>query len=758
MKIKIIVSLAFLVLLGCDSVNRDHTTTKMDNSLASVVNPLIGSDAHGHVFVGASVPFGAVQLGPSNIYKGWDWCSGYHYSDSILIGFSHTHLSGTGCAELGDILIMPTTGALQIEAGTQENPQSGYASKYSHQNEIAEPGYYAVTLDRYKIRAELTATERVGMHKYTFTEEANSNIIIDLVHGNEDKVVKTFLSLVNDSTIVGYRVSDGWSMDHRIYFAMKTSQPFADFSIYDGTTVLPEKSAAKTALKGVLKFTGINYNEILVKVGISPVSIENALLNLNTEVPGWNFEAVRQQALASWNDQLGRIIINADSATERIFYTGLYHTMIAPTLYNDVNGDYLGSDKKVYNSKTFDNYTTFSLWDTYRAANPLYTLVQPERVPYFINSMLELFKQEGKLPEWHLMGHDNRVMIGYNAVPVIVDAYFKGIQGFDVQLAYKAVVETAMRNDRGVQYVKSQEFIPFSIEPESVAKALEYSIYDWGIAQMAKDLGKNEDYDYFIKRSGYYKHYFDPGVKFFKGKNQDGSWRSNFNPIASSHRDDEFCEGNAWQYLWLVNHDVEGLMALMGGKKSFNQKLDSLFLLKDKLGEGASADITGLIGMYAHGNEPNHHIAYLYAYSGEQWKTAEKVRYIMKELYTDKPDGLCGNEDCGQMSAWYIWSSLGFYPVNPQNGVYVFGSPAVNEAEISVGTGKTFRIIAHNNSSKNIYIHSVKLNGKEYNNAWITHRDIIKGGVLEFTMSDKPNKKFGSAAENMPQSAKWNLK
>jgi len=748
---KLVILFALLTFFsGCASVQQNKENGK-NKSLAGFVDPYIGSDLHGHVFVGASVPFGAVQLGPCNIYKGWDWCSGYHYSDSIMIGFAHTHLSGTGCTDLGDILIMPSTGELQVKPGTQTNYKSGFASLYSHQSEIAEPGYYAVTLERYQIRAELTATERVGMHKYTFLSASEGNIIIDLKQGLEDKAIRTYLKKVDDHTIAGYRVSDGWSKDQRIYFALQTSRPFADFVIYNDSIKLSGKSASDESLKGVMSFKNLAKNDsVLLKVGISPVSIENAMLNMEKEIPGWEFTAIRTKAFSSWNKHLDRVKINADSVTMRVFNTALFHTMIAPTLYNDCNGEYLGADKKVYQSTKFNNYTTFSLWDSYRAANPLFTLTDPERVSDFTNSMLELYKQEGKLPEWHLMGFDNRVMIGYNAVPVIVDAYLKGIKGFDVNLAYEAVVKTAMRSDRGVQYVKSLGYMPSDLEPESVAKALEYSIYDWGIAQMAKDLGKKDDYEYFMKRSKYYKNYFDPTDGFFKGKKANGTWRTGFNPLASSHRDDEFCEGNAWQYLWLVPHDVPGLIDLLGGNEKFIAKLDQLFQIQEKLGEGASVDISGLIGMYAQGNEPCHHITYMYAFAGEQWKTAEKVRHIMNELYTDKPDGLCGNEDCGQMSAWYVWSAMGFYPVNPQNGVYVFGSPAIDDAEISVPGGKTFKIIAHENSQKNIYIQSVLLNGKKYTRSYIRHQDIMNGGKLEFFMGSKPNKDFGKNKADMP--------
>lgn len=758
MKNIILFLIAFSILSGCNSpVVKTNSDGSTNHTLTEFVDPLIGSNLHGHVFVGANVPFGAVQLGPDNFYRGWDWCSGYHFSDSIMIGFSHTHLSGTGCTDLGDILIMPTTGELNVKQGSVNNYKDGYASLYNHKTQSVSPGYYAVQLERYGIFAELTTSERVGMHKYTIPSNEDANVIIDLKHGSEDVAIETFLEQTDENTITGYRISNGWSMDQRIYFVLKASRPFNNFTIFNDSIRIAGKSATKPSLKGVMNFSKSD-EPLLLKVGISPVSVENALINLNVEIPGWDFNQIRQRAEALWEKELNLIQIKSDPEIQRIFYTALYHTMIAPTLYNDVNGDYLGADKVVYNSLEFNNYTTFSLWDTYRAANPLFTLLQPERTSDFINAMLQLFKQEGKLPEWHLMGHDNRVMIGYNAVPVLVDAYFKGIKGFNKELAYKAVIETALNDSRGGQFVKSQEYIPFDKETESVAKALEYAIYDWGIAQMAKDMGKTDDYAYFLERSKYYKHYFDPKDGFFKGKKADGTLRNNFDPIASSHRDDEFCEGNGWQYLWLVNHDVDGLIDLLGGPDNFSRKLDSLFLIKEKLNEGASADISGLIGMYAHGNEPCHHIAYLFPFVGQQWKAAEKARQIMRELYTDRPDGLCGNEDCGQMSAWYVWSALGFYPVNPQNGVYVFGSPVVNEAIIDCSNGNKFKIIAHNNNQENIYIQSVKLNGRDYTKSYILHREILNGGTLEFFMGNKANKQFGSALKDMPQQAEWQLK
>jgi len=749
MRLKTATISLFLIALSFFCIAQDDSNQQQ---LTSFVDTHIGSDAHGHVFVGANSPFGAVQLGPSNIYKGWDWSSGYHYSDSVVIGFSHTHLSGTGAVDLGDILIMPTTGELKLNPGSQQNHLKGYASLYRHDDEVAEAGYYSVLLERYNIKAELTSTSRVGLHRYTFPESNSSRIIVDLKEGFFDVPTKTNFEKVDNQTILGYRYSTGWSKGQRIYFAIQSSKPIEDFVIYKANKARKKGKVNGRALKGILNFKTTNGEEIILKVGISPVSAENALDNIKAEAPEWDFDKIRLDNKIEWEKELAKIKVKASEENSRTFYTALYHTMIAPSLYNDHNGDYLGANKKMYDSATFNNYTTFSLWDTYRAANPLFTLIQQERVPDFINTMLELYKQEGKLPEWHLMGHDNRIMIGYNAVPIIVDAYFKGFKGFDVNLAYEAIVTTAMRNDRGVKYIKEKGYIPMDIESESVAKALEYAIYDWGIMQMAKVLGRNEDFAYFNMRSKLYLQYFDISDQYFKGKNSEGKFRTGFDPVKSSHRNDEFCEGNGWQYLWLVPQDVKGLISLLGGEENFVNKLDELFAVDQKLGKSASADISGLIGMYAHGNEPGHHITYLYAYAGQQWKTAEKVRQIMKEMYTDKPDGLCGNEDCGQMSAWYLWSAMGMYPVNPQNGAYVFGSPALDEAEIANLNGTSFKILAHDNSDENIYIQSVKLNGKPYSKTFITHKDIQIGGVIEFFMGNEPNKEFGANNEDWPQS------
>ena len=707
------------------------------------VDPYIGSDYHGHVFVGASVPFGMMQVGPNNQTQGWDWCSGYHYTDSVLIGFAHTHLSGTGIGDLGDIVFMPASDAfVPVKNDTTAYP---WKSTYSHDKETVKPGYYSLHINRYNIDAELTATERVGFHKYAFNNTGNSQLVVDLKYGTGwDRLVKGSVEQVDKNSIKGFRFSTGWAKDERVFFYTRFSKDIKNFEIINSD---PE-TGNYTAL---IQFDG--NGELLAKTAISPVSTEGAKNNLQAEIPGWDFEAVKNAANESWNNELKKIKVESNNlANKKSFYTAFYHTMIAPSLFNDNNGDYRGTDKQVHKNPGYNTYTIFSLWDTYRAAHPLFTLVQPDRVNDFVNTMLDIFDQQGKLPIWHLYGNETNTMVGYHAVPVIVDAYLKGFRGFDVERAYNAIRTSAMRNEKGLDYVKSQGYIPADSQVESVARALEYAIDDWCIAAMAKDLGKTEDAELFSKRAKYYKNYFDKDDNFMRGKMSDGSWRTPFDPISSQHRNDDYCEGNAWQYTWLVPQDVEGLIGLFGSEKAFVTKLDSLFTIPSVKVEGASADISGLIGQYAHGNEPSHHTTYLYAYAGQQWKTAKLVREICNTMYTDQPDGLCGNEDCGQMSAWYVLSSMGFYPVNPAAGAYVFGSPLFNEAEIELPGGKSFKIVAKNNSPENIYIQSAELDGKPYEKSFITHKDIMKGGVLTLTMGSTPNRDFGAKPENRPKS------
>ena len=731
-----------------------YANTNNDNNLIKYVDPFIGSGGHGHVFVGATVPFGGVQVGPTNFNKGWDWSSSYHHTDSIVKGFCHLNLSGTGMSDLGELTIMPATGKLKYNAGNQDNHMSGYSSLYRKNKEINTVGYYKVELERYDIDVELTASERVGFHRYTYPSSDNSRVIIDLGEGSADRPTETYITKVNDTTFQGHRFSSGWASDQREYFTLILSKPVKDFIIYDGDKKHNSNELKGTYVKGFLEFETEKNEEIYVKMGVSTVSSENALENLIFEIPHWNFEKVKKEAENKWNQELSKIAITTDDLKKkRVFYTAMYHTMIAPNLYQDVNGEYRGTDKVVYKDTSFTNYTLFSLWDTYRAAHPLYTITHPERVSDMVKSMLKIFDHQGKLPIWHLRGNETNTMPGYSGIPVVIDASLKGFEGIDLEEVFRAVKASATGDfEPGVKKLMEIGYIPGDYMVESVASSMEYAIADWAIAQLAKKLNKQEDYEYFLNRSKAYREYFDPETRFMRGKLSDGSWRTPFNPISAQHRVNDYCEGNAWQYLWLVPQDPEGLIELLGGDKKYTEKLDELFSMSSELGEEASMDITGLIGQYAHGNEPSHHTTYMYAYSGEPYKIADKVRYINNELYTDKPDGLSGNEDCGQMSAWHIFSSLGFYPVNPSNGAYVFGSPLFDEATIGLPENKKFTIIANENSDDNIYIQSVELNGKEYKYSYITHKDIMQGGELVFNMGPNPNLNFGKEKKYRPQS------
>jgi len=737
---KILISALTLSLgiISCQTKEKQHIA--INSNPVQFVDPTIGSGGHGHVFVGASVPFGSIQLGPNNITMEWDWCSGYHHSDTTIIGFAHTHLSGTGIGDLGDILMMPVSSVNNYKV--ENLSAQARLSPFSHKSETVKASRYTVHLDKYDIDVELTASERVGFQKYQFNKAGDSQIIIDLERGiGWDKLDKAQLKKIDDYTLAGYRFSKGWSKDQRIYFVNKFSKKIKDF-----------KQVGKNAEYTVVNFEG--NGELLVKTAISPVGTDGAINNMKAEIPDWDFEKVVADANTKWNKELNKIQIKTNNKKDlRTFYTACYHSMIAPSLFNDHNKDYRGTDKKHYENVDFNNYSVFSLWDTYRAAHPLFTITQSDRVSDMVNSMLKIYEQQGKLPVWHLMGSETNTMVGYSAIPVVVDACLKGIKGIDYELAYKALKTTAMGDfEPGIKEMMELGYIPADAMHESVAMAMEYAISDWTISKFAERLNKDDDALYFAKRAEAYRNYFDSSDKFMKGKMKDGSWRTPFNPYSAQHRVNDYCEGNAWQYLWLVPQNPEGLIEIMGGEKPFISKLDSLFSISSELEEGASNDITGLIGQYAHGNEPSHHTTYLYAYAGEQYKTADKVQYIMNDLYSDQIDGLCGNEDCGQMSAWYIMSSMGIYPVNPSNGAYVFGSPLFDEASINLSENKQFNIQAKNNSKTNIYIQSVSLNGEDYSKSFITHKDILKGGTLVFKMGPKPNKAFGKNMEDRPKS------
>ena len=719
-------------------------------NLTQYVDPYIGTGDHGHVFVGANVPFGLVQLGPTNYSQGWDWCSGYHITDSTIIGFGHMHLSGTGIGDLGDISFMPATGDVELRRGSLKDQESGIYSLFRRETEKVKAGYYAVHLDRFNIDVELTATKRVGFHKYTFPKSDASKVIIDLEHGiGWDGPVEGYLVQENDSVISGYRYSKGWAVDQRVFFTAVFSKPMKQFVVSDTTAVQSGTTIKTRKAYGQVMFDTQDKENIFVKVALSPVSIENAKLNMQSELPGWNFEQTIEFADNSWNEELNKVIIETDDNTvKRTFYTALYHTMIAPSEFCDVNNDYRGADAQMHEKGAFKNYTTFSLWDTYRAAHPLMSIIHPEKMNDIVNTMLTIYQQQGKLPVWHLMGCETDCMVGNPGISVVADAIMKGYDGFDKELAFEAMKKSAMLDERGLNFFKEYGYIPYDKENEALAKCMEYAIADWSIAQVAQKMGKTEDYEYFLKRSKAYTHYFDKSTNFMRGLSSDGKFRTPFNPFESVHRDNDYTEGNAWQYTWLVPHDVKGLVDLFGSKDKFVEKLDSLFIVEGSLGEHASPDISGLIGQYAHGNEPSHHIIYLYPYVGQPWKAADKVREVLSVLYTDKPAGLSGNEDVGQMSAWYVLSALGFYQVEPAGGKYVFGSPIVNVATVKVKDGKVFKIIAKNNSVANKYIQSIMLNGKPYDKYYIGFNDIEAGGTLEFVMGDKPSDTWGIVGDD----------
>lgn len=717
-------------------------------SLTSWVDPMIGSGGHGHVFVGASVPFGAVQLGPQNFFKGWDWCSGYNYQDSVVTGFAHTHLSGTGIGDLGDILIMPYYGAVKLNKGQEKIPGSGYSARYEHKNESVKPGYYSVKLDGSRIKVELTATERVGFHRYHFPAGQNAHVIIDLQEGLNDQATETHIEQIDDYTLEGYRFSKGWSKDQWLFFAIRSSAPLKHFDVYDAGALLKKKVGTGAAIKGLISFEKAP-TIFQLKVGISPVSSSNALDNIQAETPGWNFEKVAARADRQWNKALSSISIETKKTElKRIFYTAMFHSMIDPALFNDHNGDYRGADKKVYRHANFINYSVFSCWDTYRAANPLYILTQPKRVSDMINSMLAISDQQGYLPLWHLEGNETGTMVGISSRQIIAEAYLKDIRGFDAKRAWSALKQTSVKDTLGMQYVRLNQAIPIDKENRAVAKGLEYAIGDESIALMAKQWGNKDDYRTFHKRAQNYRLYFDPADHFFKGKLSDGSRPTGFDPLRANNK--IYAEGNAWQYLWLVPQDVRGIIRLFGGETAFNERLDSFFTVQSNQGEQALADLTGLIGQYAHGNEPSHHVAYLYAYSGQWWKSAEKSRYIMDNFYKALPNGIIGNEDCGQMSAWYIFSSMGLYPVFPASGQYVFGSPLFDKVTLHLCNGRSFSITTKNNSSSSLYIQQAFLNGKKYTKSYLSHRAIMLGGQLTLIMGKSPNFTFGQKMKDRP--------
>lgn len=725
--------------------------TAQPKDKAALVNPFIGTGGHGHTFPGVSTPFGMVQLSPDTRVQGWDACSGYYSADSTIIGFSHTHLSGTGAIDYGDILFMPAVGQLQVEPGDEAYPESGYRSRFRHETEKAWAGFYSVVLDDGGIAVELTATKRAGFHKYIFPQADEAHIILDLLHGlGPDRVLEAQIEFTGDNEIVGLRRSQGWAEDQRVYFVAQFSKPFSAFGIAENGQIMPgkEQSAGKN-LKAFIKYSTKAREEILVKVGLSAVSVDGARKNLLAEIPDWDFQRVKERAQAEWNNALGKIEVEGGTPDQQVvFYTALYHALLAPNLFIDVDGQYRGMDRQVHSAKDFENYTVFSLWDTFRATHPLFTIIERKRTVDFIKTFLAQYEQSGLLPVWELAGNETGTMIGYHAVPVIVDAYVKGIRDFDAANALQAVKRSAEHDHLGLRYYKDYGYVPAEYEHESVSKTLEYAYDDWCIAQMAKALGADADAEMYGERAQFYKNVFHPAAGFMRGK-RNGIWMEPFSPNAVTF---EYTEANAWQYSFFAPHDAQGLITLMGGNEAFIKKLDELFSTSSALTGKNQPDISGLLGQYAQGNEPSHHVAYLYNYAGAPWKAQEKVRQIVTTTFTNTPEGLPGNEDCGQMSAWYVFSAMGFYPVCPGQDIYVIGSPLFEKVTINIAEKTKFVVQAKNAPADNYYIQSATLNGRPYQKSYLQHADIMKGGELIFTMGQEPNQAWGAAPEEVPPS------
>ena len=696
--------------------------TAATQNLTQYVNQYVGTGGHGHTFMGANVPFGLVQLGPTEPTRGWDWCSGYYYEDDELIGFGHMHLSGTGIGCLGDVAFLPVKDFKQT------------STRFKHEAEKVHPGYYSVQLTDPNVLVELTATERCGFHRYTFKNGAKAQLALDLSQCiGWDKLNDCLLTQESATRLTGFRRSNGWAADRRIYFSIDFSQPVTVHRL--------------DSMERVVVSVADNTKPLLVKVALSPVSIDKAKLNMQAELAGWDFDAAVKQADEAWNRELARIEIQTNDQTKkRVFYTAMYHLMTSCSKFNDVDREYRGADGKVHKAD-FTNYTTLSLWDTYRAAHPLMTVAFPEMQRDFAQTFLNIYKQQGRLPVWHLMGSETDCMVGNPGAIVLADLTMKGFVE-DKELALEALKATQMKDIRSLGLLKKHGYIPWNLEPENetVAKALEYCAADDGVAKVAKLLGKKDDYEYFFNRSRSYKKYYDPETRFLRAVDTDGKFRLPFNPFFAEHRTNDYTEGNAWQYTFLVPHDVKGLIKLFGSDKAFMSKLDSLFFVEGWAGDNASPDMSGMTGQYAHGNEPSHHVIYMYNYAGRPDKAAPLLRKMLNEMYLDQPDGLSGNEDVGQMSAWYILSSVGLYQVDPVGGRFVIGSPLFDKATVNVGAGKTFTVVAKNNSDKNIYVQSARLNGKTLKNSYVDFNDIRHGGTLELVMGPKPSKWASAAA------------
>ena len=721
----------------------------------------IGTGGHGHTYPGATVPFGMVQLSPDTYNDGWDWCSGYHYSDSSIMGFSHTHLSGTGASDMLDFLLMPGTGPTKLFPGARQNPGEGYRSRFSHEDEIATPGYYSVLLRDYDIRAELSATEHAGIHRYTFPESDSSHFILDLVHSfSNTPILWSFLKIIGNDTVVGGRSLKGWAPEREIYFAMQFSKPFTSSEIVSEDKRLDPgiREARGKSLKCLLHFQTTIQETILVKTGISGVSEDGARGNATAEIPDWDFDKVHRAAHEKWNARLSRIRVETKNTRHRtIFYTALYHMMVAPTLFDDVDGRYRGMDGKVHQlPRGAHNYSTFSLWDTYRAAHPMYTIFLSDRVPDFVNCLIRMANESPEgVPVWPLQGRETGCMTGYHSSSVYAEAWVKGFKGIDFSQVFPPLRRRAMDDDyRGLGYYRKLGYIPCDKEEESVSKTMEYVYDDWAVAHIAKAVGATDDYKLLLERSKNYKNLFDPSTTFIRPRLESGQWAEPFTSTEMGHSKQwrDYTESDPWETTFSIQHDPAGYIRLFGGDQAFLDKLDALFTTSSKLPPDAPPDIAGMVGQYAHGNEPCHHMAYLYCYAGAPQKTQERVRSLMEMEYDDQPDGLAGNEDCGQMSAWYVISALGFYAVDPVSGNYVFGSPLIDRAEVDLAQGKTLKISAKKTSPGDAYIHGGVLNGKKHRQLWFRHSDIVNGGEIEFTLGSKPSTEFGVGSDAVPPS------
>ena len=718
-----IITLAMAIISIGTSCTKQHS----DVCYTDLVNPKIGSGGHGHVFVGANAPFGMTQVGPTSITQEWDWCSGYHDSENSVIGFSHTHLSGTGCGDLFDVTLMPVTGEVTYGRGRLGDYTTGFWSEADRSQEVVEMGYYSVPLTRYNILAEMTATERGGIHRYTFPASNEAAIILDLLHGGcWDRPLDLYAEAFGDRRVVGHRHTYGWANDQKVFFVIEFSKPFEKF-----------EPVGEDNFYYHIAFNTEEGEQIGVKVALSAVSLEGAMLNFETEVAQKSFDEVRSETKAKWERELSKIRIEGATAEQQeIFYTGIYHMYVAPSLFSDVDGKYRGADQQIYENPGHHTYTTFSLWDTYRAKLPLMTITHPEMMDDIVNTMINIYEQQSFLPIWHLWGCETGCMVGSPGIIAVADAVAKGIEGIDVERAWKALYDSAMHDIRGGRHRKQYGFMPNDLQQESIAHDMEFAIADAAVVEVAKLLGKSEE-AYFEERSHSWLNYFDPTTGFVRGKSSTGEWREDFNPFNASRIANEYCEGNAWQYTWLVPQDLDLLVECFGGKEQTLERLDGLFTADTKMeGEDVTPDISGLIGQYVHGNEPSHHIVYFYTMLGEPWKAADLIYEICDKMYSTEVDGLSGNEDVGQMSAWYIMTTLGFYPVEPASGRYVFGVPMVDSAEIDV-QGGIFSIERKGYSEENRYVQRVELNGEELNRNYITHSEIISGGKLIFYMGSQ---------------------